>query len=358
MSDEVTHNKYFWEVQDGSILCYLGSNLLFEDTLDHWQNGVCRLLKLPDQNVRNWVEYCLGYSTSMSIIELIEASNEFFSVEQISVNKIDNSIVYAESVEGDETLSVVGSPCGKHATLRNSHSGLMADPPQYTEEYFEHGTNARKGYGDLLAQSEWRIEKAYRFYNLVTEKINEQKFKNRKYPKVLDVGSGYGHMRLPFEKNGYTTCGLEISEFAAKVAKENYNLETIVGDFSELKVDDKFGIVLCYDIIEHVTDPNIFIGKLNKLLEVSGYLVIRTPNLRSLESRVFGQHFHSYKLEHLNYFSVESLSTLLMKYGFDITSISTFSHLFNGFKCVDTPSLERAHLGSDIFCIARKKLNA
>ena len=354
MMIKFTSDKLIWKTTKKTILCCRGPIILFEDTIDHWQNGICRLLKLNDQTVRDWIEYCLNFSEHMNAVELIRASNKFFDCNPLKINKKNELIIYASSVEDDETVCIAGSLDEKHAKLLDVNTGSLAAAPEYSEDYFQHGTNARKGYGNLFAQSDWRIEKAYRFFDLVMQNIDVPEIKNGKRLKVLDVGSGYGHMRLPFEENGYSTIGLEISEFAANVAEANYNLKTIIGDLSSLEEDQEYGIILCYDIIEHVENPSRFLRKLNKLNENGGYLVIRTPNLGSLEAKVFGDQFHSFKLEHLNYFSVESLSLLLMEHGFEIILVSTFSHLFDGFKCIDTASIERSHLGSDIFCVVRK----
>jgi hypothetical protein len=74
----------------------------------------------------------------------------------------------------------------------------------------------------------------------------------------------------------------------------------------------------------------------------------------SLEAAAFGNKFHSYKREHLHYFSIESLSLLLIKNLFKIVNVATISHLFSGFTKIDCDSLEKSGLGSDIFCIAKK----
>jgi 2-polyprenyl-3-methyl-5-hydroxy-6-metoxy-1,4-benzoquinol methylase len=107
-------------------------------------------------------------------------------------------------------------------------------------------------------------------------------------------------------------------------------------------------------VIEHVLSPNQFINKINKILNKNAFIVIRTPNLSSLERYVFVEKFHSFKREHIQYFSVSSLSIMLNNNGFKIIKIFTKTQLFEGFLNLDHLDIEKAGLGSDIICIAQK----
>ena len=184
--------------------------------------------------------------------------------------------------------------------------------------------------------------------------LEENELNLKQDSKVLDIGSGYGFMRLPYEKNGFTTYGVEVSSHAAEVAKRKFGLDTFIGEISDLIDAENYDLILAYDIIEHIKAPDQFFAKCASILNPGGFLVLRTPNLFSLEAQAFGEKFHSFKREHLHYFSVESLAMLLMSNSLKIIDSSTLSHLFSGFINIDCASLEKSGLGSDIFCISRK----
>ena len=248
MLKQPTNKNYIWKTTADIIRYSNSDQILFQDTLDHWNNAICRLLKLSDKDARKWIEFCINYSKNFTINNLIKASNQFFDCKNTYYSKDLNLVIYANKVEDDLKFCVAGKVNSNHAQLIDVRTKSLASPPEYSEDYFEHGTNSRKGYGDLLAQTDWRIEKAYRYYNLVMETINKPEVKLNKKLRVLDVGSGYGHMRIPFEENKHSTSGIEISKYAAEIAKKEYNLDTTVGDLSTLKQSNDFNIVLCYVI--------------------------------------------------------------------------------------------------------------
>lgn len=355
MAKKIQDPNYHWVIEHNKIIYLYKKNILFQDSLDHWHNGICRLLKVSEDEAKNWIEHCFVNSKNFDIKKFLEKSNEFFKckIEFYDINK--NLLIYANQVENNHQFYIAGHIGSDHAQLIDVSTNSPASMIEYSKDYFEHGTNSRKGYGDFLAQSTWRIEKAHRYYNLVIENINLSNSKFNECLNVLDVGSGYGFMRIPYEENGHVTTGIEISDYAAEIAKREYKLETIVGDISALPKGNEFDLILCFDIIEHIEKPRQFIKQVSEKLKSGGYLVIRTPNLQSLEAKVFGDKFHSFKLEHLNYFSVKSLTYVFMDLDFEIIFIKTTSHLFDGFKGIDTNSIEKSHLGSDIFCIIRKK---
>ena len=170
--------------------------------------------------------------------------------------------------------------------------------------------------------------------------------------RILDIGSGYGFMRKPFLENKISNDGIEISNFAIKVAKNLFNIETFNNNIFGL--DQIYDCVLAYDLIEHLENPKEYIKEIWGRLLPNGYLVIRTPNLSSLEFFMFGNRYHSFKKEHLNYFTVQSLIFLLQNCGFSILSIGTESHLTSGLIHINKININHAYLGSDIYCIAKR----
>jgi 2-polyprenyl-3-methyl-5-hydroxy-6-metoxy-1,4-benzoquinol methylase len=344
-----------WKETNGRIECFLNEQKIFSDSCDHYQNAICRLLCIDDETARAWIESCYRNSAKKFTCQiLIECTKKFFKEDKFPKEINPKEIIYSKSVEGSKDFEIIGSFEEKHATLRYTGSNEIAEPPKYEKDYFEHRTASRVGYKNLLEQSDWRIEKSNRYFNKINEILKTNGFKLKKNGSVLDIGSGYGFMRLPYENEGFKTHGIELSKFAAKIAKKKFRLETHVGEFSDFNALNEYELILAYDIIEHIRKPRQFISKCFSILSKNGFMVIRTPNLFSLEASAFGERFYSFKREHLQYFSIESLALMLMDYNFKIVDVSTISHIFSGFSGIDFASLEKSGLGGDIFCIAIK----
>jgi 2-polyprenyl-6-hydroxyphenyl methylase/3-demethylubiquinone-9 3-methyltransferase len=114
----------------------------------------------------------------------------------------------------------------------------------------------------------------------------EEKFSSISGVKILDIGCGGGLVAEPLAKAGADLVAIDASEKNIAVAK-------IHAEKSGLKIDyrvstaeemiETFDVVLALEIIEHVADPQSFIGDCAKLVKPGGLLFVATMN-RNLKS--------------------------------------------------------------------------
>ena len=100
--------------------------------------------------------------------------------------------------------------------------------------------------------------------------------------RVLDVGCGQGGANLPLRAAGATEIvGVEILPEAAALAAERYD-HVEVGDAQEAlqRVDGRFDAILCYDVLEHLVDPEAVLLRLGVLAAPGARLHISVPNAR------------------------------------------------------------------------------
>lgn len=100
--------------------------------------------------------------------------------------------------------------------------------------------------------------------------------------KVLDFGCGAGYGSQMLSKVADTVLGVDISREAVEFAQNHYraqNLKYLVGEIDALvSGPDRFDTVVCFEVIEHLEEPQKFLKKLALTMTGSGQLIISTPN--------------------------------------------------------------------------------
>ena len=116
---------------------------------------------------------------------------------------------------------------------------------------------------------------------------------NGSYPfknlNLLDVGCGGGLIAEPMTRLGAKVTGIDASEKNINVAKfhaEQMNLKINYLCATPEKLDEKFDVILCLEIIEHVADVDLFIKSCAKLLKKNGIIFFATLN-RTAKSFLF-----------------------------------------------------------------------
>ncbi len=102
---------------------------------------------------------------------------------------------------------------------------------------------------------------------------------------VLDAGCGAGILTESLAKQGAHVTGIDASREVIKAAQEhcitsnlNISYQAItIEDFIAINTD-KFDIITCMELLEHVPDPSSFVANCAKLLKPGGQLFISTLN--------------------------------------------------------------------------------
>jgi len=99
---------------------------------------------------------------------------------------------------------------------------------------------------------------------------------------ALDAGCGAGYGAAILARAGAASvAGVDVDPDALAFARDRYG---DLADFSEgnllelLYEDDTFGLVACFEAIEHVVDPERALDELRRVMAADGVLAISTPN--------------------------------------------------------------------------------
>jgi cyclopropane fatty-acyl-phospholipid synthase-like methyltransferase len=136
---------------------------------------------------------------------------------------------------------------------------------------------------------------------------------------LLEIGCGHGELLLEARIRGFRVSGIEVSPHAATVANRRLGAQAVlVGTLETVPLPSgRFGAIVAADVIEHVRDPKGFLMRIRELLVPGGALLLVTPSLDSWTRRLLRHHWMEYKVEHLFYFSLASIQSLLEQCGFD-----------------------------------------
>lgn len=97
---------------------------------------------------------------------------------------------------------------------------------------------------------------------------------------VLDIacGEGYGTAAM-MRRGAKSVLGIDISEEAVRHATQRYGVPARVGSAMEIPVEDaSVDVVISFETIEHLVDPDLFLEECFRVLRPGGRLVVSTPN--------------------------------------------------------------------------------
>lgn len=145
-------------------------------------------------------------------------------------------------------------------------------------------------------------QRLYLDYALSTNHRGESvrlKFNNASgapHRRVLDIGCGQGGTIRAFTVAGQDAVGIEIDPGLAEYARLNLGqqknriqcLDILACDIDTLGT---FDLILCSDVIEHVSDPDALIAIAARMLRVGGTFVLQVPNKDSIHQVISDGHF-------------------------------------------------------------------
>lgn len=121
--------------------------------------------------------------------------------------------------------------------------------------------------------------------NHTVKGLGKLKFEQSDKVCVLDAGSGKGdiafYLARRFPKWQVVAIELEtekvekLRSVKEKLALEN--LKVVQKDLVELDYKDKFHLIICSDVMEHIEEDDLVFRNLTNALKSSGYLLIHTP---------------------------------------------------------------------------------
>ncbi len=141
----------------------------------------------------------------------------------------------------------------------------------------------------------------------------------------LEIGPGFGSFGQELKKHNFFKKFIAVEpmpDLAESCRKKG--LQVIERPVEKIKsLDKKASVVASFEVIEHLFSPAIFLSGIKKLIKKNGLLFITCPNYNGFEISTLGKNSDTIDIEHLNYFTIRSLSILLKKIGFKVIDAFT-----------------------------------
>ncbi|MDO8610070.1 MAG: class I SAM-dependent methyltransferase [bacterium] len=143
---------------------------------------------------------------------------------------------------------------------------------------------------------------------------------------MLDVGCGKGEFLnyLKEKKKDVILSGIDLSDIAIDFIKTRLEGTFKVGNINNISeyFTDKFDVIVCFETLEHLDDPVLFIREVRKVLKKDGFLIITTPYQNLVGSE-----------EHLYTFDFKDFVTFFENSDWVILELSRYSEKFKNLFC-------------------------
>lgn len=143
-----------------------------------------------------------------------------------------------------------------------------------------------------------------------------------KNKKIIEIGSNDGFLSYQLKKMGANVLGVDASKFMVELSKKKINSIHKIFTFKESKKIKKiFGtadIIIANNVFNHSDNPLDFLKGVKNLLNRNALFIFEQPNFsKGVLSLKFDQIYH----EHISYFTVKNIQSLLKQSGFKINNI-------------------------------------
>jgi 2-polyprenyl-3-methyl-5-hydroxy-6-metoxy-1,4-benzoquinol methylase len=213
----------------------------------------------------------------------------------------DYSMEGHDSQEGEEGYLIPGKQWGRHVKCRNCHLIYM-NPIEKVSKTNEYYHSAKNSHAPTIRASYLRTAKSQ--VSLVR--------KHASGGSLLDIGCAQGFFLFTASQAGYKIKGIEISQDAAEYARREFGLDVEPKAFEELRFpENHFDVVTLWQVLEHVPYPLSVLEEVHRILKPDGLVVVSTPNIEGLPSRLLRKKWWDIKRLHVNQFSTRTLMDIL-----------------------------------------------
>jgi len=158
--------------------------------------------------------------------------------------------------------------------------------------------------------------------SLHRRRIIKEFAKNITFNSIADIGCGNGNFlkyllkKLNIDESMINITGIDIAPKAIDKAREKFNGDFFIMDISRSKIDAKFDLVICSEVLEHIVDYKSALKNISEICIKN--LILSTP------CGPFGDHPGSM----IRYYPKKKLISYLNKVGFQVVKCKRWGFPF------------------------------
>lgn len=156
--------------------------------------------------------------------------------------------------------------------------------------------------------------------------------------RVCDIGCERGELLHFLKERGCEVVGTQLSEAAARFARERYGIEVFVGELPDAPLaQGSFDAALMIHVLEHLPEPEQYLREVHRILRRGGLFWCEVPNGDSWTARISGKRWlHHDPEHHLWTFGRKNLCRLLERCGFTVEEMVHMSWEHGPFGCLQS----------------------
>jgi SAM-dependent methyltransferase len=135
--------------------------------------------------------------------------------------------------------------------------------------------------------------------------------------RIIDVGCATGALLAEFKRRGYSNLkGYDPSVSCSQAAQRLYGLDVAVSTINGLNAHtESADLVIMTGVLEHLADVDSSLNMLKGMLVCGGMIYLEVPDA-SRYDEWFSAPYQFFSMEHVNFFSPQSLTNLMGRHGF------------------------------------------
>jgi 2-polyprenyl-3-methyl-5-hydroxy-6-metoxy-1,4-benzoquinol methylase len=147
--------------------------------------------------------------------------------------------------------------------------------------------------------------------------------------RMLDIGCATSFFLDEARKRGWDVSGIEPSRWAKKYAEEKFGIKIMFPTLEEADFGpETFDVVVMLDVFEHLAKPREMLLIIHRILKKDGLLVVATPDVDSLMSRILQAKWWGINRHHLFYFSKKTIEDIFARTGFHVLEMKSHARIF------------------------------
>ncbi|MDP3238428.1 MAG: class I SAM-dependent methyltransferase [Myxococcales bacterium] len=197
-------------------------------------------------------------------------------------------------------------------------------PPDVLEHYYKSSENYAY-WNDVIFPASEDVRREKLFKPRAERLIDICRRHGGEGGTLLEVGAGFGTFGQEVTKRGFFKRFIAVEptpDLASTCRKRG--LEVLESPIEKVTLPDaSVDVIASFEVVEHLFDPSAILQKAARLLKPSGLMVVSVPSCSGFDVQLLCEKSSSVDVEHLNYFSPESLGLLFKRSGFETIEVQT-----------------------------------